>query len=353
MRGPGRNRPGPLMTCPPIQNRSEHNMTSTAVSSSRRDQRLASPAKHSGQKGPEAKRHARRAKLAPYLLISGSVLVLLLGLGYPVYWQIVTSFQEFGMKQQFGQPPAFVWFQNYISIATDPTFWSVAFRSILFCLLTAFITVVVGILLALLMTKVHTTVRVIFQIALLVAWAMPVIAAMTVWIWLFDRRRGVINYLINSIPGVDIGNFNWIGSSPVLFFVVASIIITWMSVPFVAFSAYAGLTQVSGEVLEASNLDGANALQRFQFIMWPVLKPVIAIVLLLNLIWDLRVFAQITLLQDAGSKSTAYDLLGTYIYKIGVAGGQFGLAAAMSIFVLALTIAISWFYVRNLVKEEA
>lgn len=327
-------------------------MTSTVVPSSRRDRRLASSAKPSGRKGPDATRYVRRAKLAPYLLISGAVLVLLLGLGYPVYWQIVTSFQEFGMKQQFGQAPDFVWFQNYITIATDSTFWTVAFRSILFCLVTAFATVIIGVLLALLMTKVHTTVRIVFQIALLVAWAMPVIAAMTVWIWLFDRRRGVVNYLINSIPGVDIGEFNWIGSSPVLFFAVASIIIIWTSVPFVVFSAYAGLTQVSGEVLEASNLDGANATQRFRYIMWPVLRPVIAIVLLLNIIWDLRVFAQITLLQDAGSKSTAYDLLGTYIYKIGVGGGQFGLAAAMSIFVLALTVALSWFYVRNLVKEE-
>src|SRR5690606_24862902 len=232
-------------------------------------------------------------------------------------------------------------------------FWEVTIRSILFCLITAFVTVVVGVLLALLMTKVHPVARFLLQIALLLAWAMPVIAAMTVWIWLFDRRRGVINYLLNLIPGVDVGEFNWIGTTPLLFFLVASIIVTWMSVPFVAFSAYAGLTQVSGEVLEAGQLDGASALDRFRFIIFPVLKPVIAIVLLLNLIWDLRVFAQITLLQDAGPQSTDYDLLGTYIYKTGVAGMDFGGGAAMSIFVLAITIALSWFYVRNLIKEES
>jgi len=105
-------------------------------------------------------------------------------------------------------------------------------------------------------------------------------------------------------------------------------------------------------VLEASQLDGAGAWQRFRYVMFPVLKPVIAIVLLLNLIWDLRVFAQITLLQDAGPQSTDYDLLGTYIYKTGVAGFDYGAGAAMSIFVLAITIALSWFYVRNLIKEE-
>lgn len=298
-------------------------------------------------------RAARRARLAPYLLILGAVLVLLLGMGYPVVWQVVTSFQKYGALQQLGgKAPDFVWFANYISIAQNGTFWAVAVRSVVFCIVTAFITIVIGVLLALLMTKVHAVARFTLQIALLLAWAMPVIAAMTVFIWLFDRRRGVVNHLLSMIPGVDMTGFNWIGTTPLLFFVVASVIIVWMSVPFVAFSAYAGLTQVSGEVLEASQLDGAGAMQRFRFIVFPVLKPVIAIVLLLNLIWDLRVFAQITLLQDAGPKSTDYDLLGTYIYKTGVAGLDFGAGAAMSIFVLALTIALSWFYVRGLVKEE-
>lgn len=297
---------------------------------------------------------ARRTALVPYLLILGAVLVLLLGMGYPVVWQIVTSFQKYGALQQLGgKAPDFVWFDNYIAIAGNGTFWAVVTRSVVFCLVTAFITIVIGVLLALLMTKVHAVARFVLQIALLLAWAMPVIAAMTVFIWLFDRQRGVVNYLLGLIPGVDMNGFNWIGTTPLLFFTVASIIIIWMSVPFVAFSAYAGLTQVSGEVLEASQLDGAGAAQRFRFIIFPVLKPVIAIVLLLNLIWDLRVFAQITLLQDAGPKSTDYDLLGTYIYKTGVAGLDFGGGAAMSIFVLALTIALSWFYVRNLVKEES
>lgn len=295
----------------------------------------------------------RRRALAPYLLILGAVLVLLLGMGYPVVWQIVTSFQKYGALQQLGgKAPDFVGFDNYIAIAQDGTFWAVTFRSVVFCLVTAFVTIVVGVLLALLMTRIHAAARFTMQIALLLAWAMPVIAAMTVFIWLFNRQRGVVNYLLSMIPGVDMKGFNWIGTTPLLFFIVASIIIVWMSVPFVAFSAYAGLTQVSGEVLEASQLDGASAVQRFRFIVFPVLKPVIAIVLLLNLIWDLRVFAQITLLQDAGPKSTDYDLLGTYIYKTGVAGLDFGAGAAMSIFVLALTIALSWFYVRSLIKEE-
>lgn len=293
----------------------------------------------------------RRGIRVPYLLIVPAVVILLAGMGYPLIWQFVTSMQEYGLAQQFGKPAPFVGFDNFISLATDPGLWIVVARSLAFCVITAAVTLVVGTLLALLMTAVTKTARLILQIALLLAWSMPVVAAMTVWIWLFDRRRGVVNYLLDMIPGVEMNRFDWL-STPLTFFAVASIIVIWMSVPFVAFSIYAGLTQVSDEVLEAAQLDGATGFQRFRHIVAPLIRPVIAIVLLLQLIWDLRVFTQITMLQDAGSKSGDYDLLGTYIYKLGTSSQDFGMASAVSILVLAITIALSWFYIRSLLKED-
>ncbi|MCC2033988.1 carbohydrate ABC transporter permease [Microbacterium allomyrinae] len=302
---------------------------------------------------PDESVGSRRRPPIAHLLLIPAIVILLFGMGYPVIWQVITSFQKYGALQQLGgKAPEFVGLDNYIAIATSPTFWAVALRSIVFCLVTAFITVVIGMALALLMTRVAATVRIILQLSLLLAWAMPVVAAMTVWIWLFDRRRGVVNYLLDLIPGVEMNQFNWIGGEPFVFFLVASIIVVWMSVPFVAFSSYAGLTQVSGEIIEASQLDGATGWQRLRFIVLPVIRPVIMIVLLLNLIWDLRVFTQITMLQDAGSNSSDYDLLGTYIYKMGVAGLNYGQGAAMALFVLALTIVLSWFYIRSLLKED-
>lgn len=292
-----------------------------------------------------------RRSRAPYLLIVPAVAILVLGMGYPLVWQFVTSTQKFGLAQQFGQPPEFVGLGNFITLATDPGLWLVVARSLAFCVITAALTLVVGTLLALLMTAVTRTARLTLQVSLLLAWAMPVVAAMTVWIWLFDRRRGVINFLLDMIPGVEMNRFDWL-STPLTFFAVASIIVIWMSVPFVAFSVYAGLTQVSAEVMEAAQLDGAGGAKRFWYIILPLVKPVIAIVLLLQLIWDLRVFTQITMLQDAGSKSGDYDLLGTYIYKLGTSAQDFGMASAVSILVLAITIALSWFYIRSLLKED-
>jgi len=293
----------------------------------------------------------RRVSWAPYGLLAGAVLILLLGMGYPTVWQLVTSFQDFGLAQQFGKPAEFIGFDNYVRLATDPQFWAVVGRSLAFCIVGAITTVVIGTAFAMLMTAVGRVVRLILQVALLLAWSMPVVAAMTVWIWLFDRRRGVVNYLLDAIPGVDMNRYDWL-SNPATFFLVAGIVIVWMSVPFVAFSVYAGLTQVSVEVIEAAQLDGANGWQRFRLITAPLIRPVLSIVLLLNLIWDLRTFTHFTMLQDAGGKTQEFDVLGTYIYKVGAGAGHFGVSAAVSVLVLAITIALSWFYVRAMLREE-
>jgi N,N'-diacetylchitobiose transport system permease protein len=311
---------------------------------------MSAPTRTTAQ-APGPRIQPRRTTGVPYVLIVPAVVALLLGLGYPLIWQIVTAFQKYGLSQQFGKPPEFVGFDNFANLVWDGEFWAVLVRSLVFCIATAAITVAVGVLMALLMNAVGRTVRLILQIAMLLAWAMPVAAATTIFIWLFDRRRGVVNYLLDMIPGVDMNRYDWLGH-PFTFFLVASVLIVWMSVPFVSFAVYAGLTQISDEVMEAAQIDGANARQRFQRIILPMVRPVLSIVLLLQLIWDLRVFAQITLLKDAGSKSGDFDLLGTYIYKLGAASNDFGMASAVSIVVLLITLAISWVYVRELIKED-
>ena len=259
----------------------------------------------------KSRRAKRRARFIPYWLIAASIGILLVGTGYPTAWQLVTSTQKFGLAQQFGAAAEFVGLDNYTALLTDSEFWQVEGRSLAFCFVVAALTLILGLAFALLMDAVGKTVRLILQISMLLAWAMPIVAAMTVWTWLFDTRRGVINYLLDKIPGVDMYRFDWF-ASPWTFFFMAGIIVTWMSVPFVAFSIFAGLTQVSEEVLEASALDGASSSQRLRLIILPIIKPVISIVMLLQVIWDLRVFAQIKILQDAGASGSKFDLLGTY-----------------------------------------
>jgi N,N'-diacetylchitobiose transport system permease protein len=303
------------------------------------------------QSVPEnAGRLRRRRSAAPYLLILPAVAVLVAAMGYPLVWQLISSTQEYGLAQQFGQPAPFVGLANYVRLAGDPYLWIVIGRSLAFCFVAAGLTMAVGTGLALLMRVISRSVRIALQIALLLAWAMPVVAAMTVWRWLIDWRRGVLNWVLTA-AGLDFRGHNWL-QDPLSFFGVAAVIVVWMSVPFVAFSIYAGLTQVSEEVLEAAQMDGASAGQRFWRIVVPIIRPILAIVLLLQVIWDLRVFTQIKLLQDAGSIASETNLLGTYIYSLGTGSSDFGTASAVSIFVLVLTVALSAYYVRSMLKED-
>ncbi|MGC4175637.1 carbohydrate ABC transporter permease [Demequina sp.] len=294
----------------------------------------------------------KRKPVLPYWLLVPAIAILVIGTGYPTAWQLFNSFREYGLAQQFGKPAPWIWFQNYTELLSDSQFWAVVLRSLVFCAVTAGATLIIGLGIALLMAAVGRTVRIMLQVSMLLAWAMPVVAAMTVWTWLFDRRRGVINYTLDKIPGVDMYRFNWL-AEPLTFFFVASVIVIWMSVPFVAFSLYAGLTQVSEEVLEAADLDGASGSQRLRLVILPIIRPVMSIVLLLQIIWDLRVFTQITILQDAGSSASEFDLLGTYIYKLGTGSQHFGMAAAASVVVLIITLVVSGGYVWRIMKEDS
>ncbi|MCB2411714.1 sugar ABC transporter permease [Demequina sp. TTPB684] len=302
------------------------------------------------QPPPRRPRKTRFASL-PYWLSVPAILTLLVGMGYPLVWQVFNSFREYGLAQQFGQAPTFVGLDNYTQLLTDGEFWAVLLKSIAFMAVTASATMIAGIGLAVLMKSIPSWSRIALQVALLLAWAMPIVAQMTVWNWLIDDRNGVLNYVLTLLPGLDMTGHNWL-VNPWSFFGVASLIITWASVPFVALSVYAGLTQVSDEVKEAAQLDGAGEFSMLRRITLPILRPILVILLLLQFIWDLRVYAQIELLQGFGARGGKYDLLGTYIYGLGVGQGHFGVAAAAAMLVMLFTIALSWFYVRELLKED-
>src|SRR6478736_3633414 len=219
---------------------------------------------------PEPTAPARPARRhTPAWLVLPSLVLLVAALGYPVGWQVVTSFQHFGMMQQFGQPPEWVGLANYASLVTDPELWVIVGRSIGFCLVCALSTVAIGLGLALLMGAVSRAGRLVLQVALLLAWAMPVVASMTVWTWIVNWRNGLLNWVLEQI-GIDAAGHNWL-VQPLSFFVVAAVIL-------------------------------------------PLVAPVTAIVLLLQLTWKLRVFTQVKLLEDTGGVANETHLLGTYSY---------------------------------------
>lgn len=291
---------------------------------------------------------ARKA-LLPYTLLLPALLALCVGLGYPLVRQIVLSLQGYGLAQQFGRPAEWVGFDNYVEVLSDPYLWLLVLRSVLFCLVCAGVTMLIGTMLALAMRLMSKPVRLVVQTGLLLAWAMPVLAALTVWQWLFDSQYGVVNWLLER-AGLDYAGHSWL-IEPLSFFFVAAVVVVWMSVPFVAFTIYAGLTQLPLEIIEAAEVDGASPWQRLRHVIIPLTRPVLLIVGLLQIIWDLRVFTQIYVLQNAGGVTRETNLLGTYIYRSGIGEGNFGVASAVAVFMLALTVVLTWPYVAKMLKD--
>lgn len=293
----------------------------------------------------------KRARFTPIVLLVPALIILAAVIGWPLVQLFVMSFQEFGRAQVFGADAPFVGFDNYARVLGDPQFWAVLGRSILFCVANVVTAMVLGTVVALLMNRVNRFFKTLVSVGLLLAWAMPALTATIVWGWMFDTQYGVVNYLMEAVSGQDFTNHSWL-IDPFSFFVVATIIVTWGAVPFVAFTIFAGLTQVPDEVLEASQLDGAGAWQRFRLIVFPYLRSIFVVVIILQVIWDLRVFTQIFALQGIGGIKEQTSTLGVYIYQTSIGGGDYGTGGAIAVIMVILTVAISVFYVRRSLREE-
>ena len=294
----------------------------------------------------------QRGELLPWLLLLPAGVVVLALTAYPLIQLLVMSLQEFGRAQIFGAPPAWIWFENYTKVLGDPTFWVVLGRSIAFALVNVATTMGLGILIALLMTRLNRGFKLLVSAGLLLAWAMPPITATVVWGWLFDTDNGIINFALSQGLGLhDFANHSWL-IQPLSFFFVATVIITWQSVPFVAFTVFAGLTQVPVEVMEAAELDGSTRLQRFRFITFPYLRPVLLVLLLLQIIWDMRVFPQIKALQTVGGIASETNTIGPYIYSVSVAGGNLGIGGAIAVILVVVMLAISAYYIRSTLRQD-
>jgi ABC-type sugar transport system permease subunit len=285
------------------------------------------------------------------VLVLPALAIVLLALGYPLVRQVIMSFQKFGLEQQFGNPPTFVGLSNYTAVLTDADFWTVLARSVAFCVLVAAATMVVGTAGALLLTAVARPVAVVVQVVMLLAWAMPVLSSLQVFQWMFDARSGVVDWALAGLGADGMGGFNWF-AGPLTFFLVAGLLVTWMSVPLVVFMVYAAVTQLDTSMMEAAQLDGASAGQAFRHIVAPSITGVLVLVSLLEVIWDLRVFTQFHVLQANGGITEQTNVLGTYVYQIGLAGGNYGLASAAAMVMLVLTLVLTWRYITMLLKDR-
>ena len=305
-------------------------------------------------RAPKASVAARRrrinAALLPYGLLAPATIVLGLILVYPLFRLIMFSVQKFGLRQQFGAPPEFVGLENYRRVLSDSQFWVVLGRTVAFCAETVVLTMVAGMIVALITQRVGRGLRLVMVTSLLLAWAMPPLSSTIVWQWMFDTQYGLVNWALTAL-GLDYDTHAWL-SDPLSFYFVATLVVVWMGTPFIAFTTYAGLTQVPQELLEAAQLDGADGFQRFRHVVVPVLKPILLILTALSVLWNFRIFIQIYVLQKAGGVNRDTNVLGIYTYRIAIGESRFDVGAALAVLMVIILLLFSLFYLRQMSKTE-
>ncbi|MFB8893982.1 carbohydrate ABC transporter permease [Microbacterium plantarum] len=308
-------------------------------------------AKHGPPPTARQRSRRRRDNVGALTLLGPSLIILGVMVGYPAVLMLVQSFTDYAIRNKVqGTLPDFIGFENYLEVFTQSDFPAVLVRSLGLMVAMTVLIVGLGALVAVLMTRLRRGWRILVSLGLLLSWAMPPLAATTVWGWIFDSQYGIVNWALNTMTGsTDWTNHSWL-ANPWSFFFVLTVIVVWQGVPFAAFTLYAALGQVPAEVLEAASLDGAVGWQRFRLVVFPYLRNVVTVVVVLQVIWNLRIFTQVYALQQRGGLISETNVLGTYIFRQGP--GEFGVTSAIGVLMVVLLLTLSWGYIRTTLKEE-
>jgi N,N'-diacetylchitobiose transport system permease protein len=285
----------------------------------------------------------------PYLLIAPVVLVLAAILGYPIYYLVRLSFQRYDLFALLQHHGTYVGLENFTSVLRDPVFQHTLMRTIVFTVANVGLTMVLGTLIALLLVRISTWVRILLTTGLVLVWAMPPVVAVQVWSWITNSENGVLNYVLTEL---HVGNYfqhNWY-ETPFWQLTMVTTLIVWGAIPFVAITVYAALSQVPHELVEAAEIDGARAWRVFKDVTMPVIMPVLLILTSLSIIWDFGVFTQPYLLIGQGHQDPTNYLMSVYLYIEGYTKTEFGRGAAISILMLAIVAVLSVVYIRRMLR---
>jgi N,N'-diacetylchitobiose transport system permease protein len=308
------------------------------------------PAHLSRRRRPFTLRRALRASV-PYGLVAPVLAVMAAVLGYPLYKLVTLSFQQYGLPELIQRKGVWIGFDNYTSVLQDSIFWDTLLRTVVFTIANVGLTVVIGTLLALLLMRVDSLVRVLLTAGLVLVWAMPAVVAVQIWYWMTNFQNGILNYILTQLQVGDYFQHDWYATTFSKLSMV-TLLIVWGAIPFVTITVYARLTQVPRELLEAAEIDGAGPFRVFRDVTFPILKPIILILTSLSIIWDFGVFTQPYLLIGASHADATNYLMGVYVYIEGYAQSDFGRGAAISLLMLVMVAAMSVYYVRKMVRAE-
>src|SRR5499433_3736952 len=263
---------------------------------------------------------------------------LILFLAYPLGLGIWLSFTD----ARLGREGIFVGIENYEFLWEDSTFWLSVFNTLLYTIVASVIKFAIGLYLALLLNE-RLTFKALIRAIVLVPFIVPtVLSAIAFW-WIYDSQFSIISWSLRNL-GLIKQNIDFLGDpnnarASVIF---ANI---WRGVPFVAITLLAGLQTVSPSLYEAATLDGASPWQRFRYVTYPLLTPIIAVVMTFSVLFTFTDFQLIWVL-TRGGPANATHLMATLSYQRAILGGQLGEGAAISTAMIPFLLAailISWF----------
>jgi N,N'-diacetylchitobiose transport system permease protein len=285
----------------------------------------------------------------PYGLILPVLVVIGVILGYPLYWLVKLSTQRYGLFELIRHQGVGVGLANYSSVLHDGVFWRTLLRTVAFTAVNVTLTMLIGMLLALLLVRVSTYVRVLLSAGLVLVWSMPVVVAVQVWYWMTNYENGVVNYVLSHLGIGDFYQHDWYATTFSQLSIV-TLLIVWGALPFVVITLYAGLAQVPPDLVEAAEVDGARGWRIFLDITLPILRPILLILTSLSIIWDFGVFTQPYLLIGQAKITSGNYLMSIYLFEEGYFKSDFGRGAAISILMLLMVAVLSVAYVRKMVR---
>ncbi len=293
-------------------------------------------------------RRVRRGAV-PYLLVAPVVAVLGAVLAYPIYSLVRLSLERYGLTELVAHHGVFIGLANFGTVLHDSVFWHSVLRTIVFAAACVSLTIVGGMLIALLLARVSGWIRILITSGLVLVWAMPPVVAVQVWNWMTNVQYGVLNYVLTEL---HVGNYfehNWF-ASPFSQLATCATLVIWGALPFVAITLYAALSQVPYELVEAAEIDGARAWRVFKDVTLPVIRPVLYILTTLSILWDFGVFTQVYLLIGQAALTPANYLMSIYVFEKGFVISDYGTGSAISLLMLAIVAMMSVVYVRKMVR---
>ena len=263
---------------------------------------------------------------------------LIFFLAYPLGLGIWLSFTD----TKIGRAGEFIGTENYEWLWGDAVFWLSVTNTLLYTTVASVFKFAIGLYLALLLNE-NLPFKALLRAAVLIPFIVPtVLSAIAFW-WLFDPQFSIISWSLKKM-GLITANIDFLGD---IWNARWSVIFAniWRGVPFVAITLLAGLQTVQPSLYEAATLDGASSWQRFRYITYPLLTPIIAVVMTFSVLFTFTDF-QLIWAMTRGGPVNATHLMATLSYQRAIIGGQLGEGAAISSAMIPFllgAIMISWF----------